>query len=201
MWPLQVIHKFGKTGLFKKLSTSSALRKTAATFYEDKLSEEVGNACIRFFELLHSPSESLPQIRITKYEQMVTSDCSAIDPSLLPPSPRVAFYHGLRVYHQVKVWRDLRDSDYMPLDWAFIPIMTDEEVGPEDLLKVIPCDCKLSCDSNRCTRRKAGLCCTSSCKECHGSLCNNTNDEVAISDDNFDKDFDDTQFLDAFALN
>ena len=30
------IHKFGKTSFFKKLSTSSALRKTAATFYEDK---------------------------------------------------------------------------------------------------------------------------------------------------------------------
>ena len=50
----------------------------------------------------------------------------------------------MRVYHQVKVWRDLRDSDYMPLDWgwkkdgqSFIPIMTDEEAGPEDLQKVI----------------------------------------------------------------
>ena len=40
------IHKFGKIGLFKKLSTSSALRKTAATFHEDKLPEEVGNTCI-----------------------------------------------------------------------------------------------------------------------------------------------------------
>ena len=40
------IHKFGKIGLFEKLSTSSALRKTAATFHEDKLPEEVGNACI-----------------------------------------------------------------------------------------------------------------------------------------------------------
>ena len=87
-------HKFGKTGLFKKLSTSSSLRKTATTFYEDKLPEEVGNACIQPFELLHSPSESLPQIRKTKYEQMIISDRSAIDPSLLPPSPRAAFYHG-----------------------------------------------------------------------------------------------------------
>ena len=135
------IHKFDKTGLFKKLSTSSALRKITATFYEDKLPEEVGNACIRFFEFLHSPSDNLPQIRKTKYEQMATSDRSAIDPSLLPPSPRAAFYHGLRVYNQVKVWRDLRDSDYMPLDWgwkkdgqSFIPIMTDKEVGAEDLL-------------------------------------------------------------------
>ena len=96
----------------------------------------------------------------------------------------------------------------MPLDWgwkkdgqSFMPIMTDKEVGAEDLLKVIRCGCKGSCDSNRCTCRKAGLCCTLSCKECHGSLCNNTNDEGAISDDDFDKDFDDRHFLDAFTLN
>ena len=89
---------------------------------------------------VREPSQS----RKIKYEQMFTSDRSAIDPSLLPPSPRAAFYHGLRVYHQVKVWRDLKDSDYMPLDWgwkkdgqSFIPIMTDEEAGPEDLQKVI----------------------------------------------------------------
>ena len=139
---------------------------------------------------------------------MVTSDRSAIDPSLLPPSPRAAFYHGLRVYNHVKVWRDLRDSDYMPLEWGwkkdgqpFIPIMADEEAGPEDLLKVIRCGCKGFCDSNHCTCRKAGLCCTSSCKECHGSLCDNTNDELAISDDDFDENFDDRHFLDAFTLN
>ena len=139
---------------------------------------------------------------------MVKSDCSAIDSCLLPLSPRAVFYHGLRVYHQVKVWRDFRDSDYMPLDWgwkkdgqSFIPIMTDEEAGLEDLLKVIRCGCKGSCDSNRCTCRKAGLCCTWSCKECHGSLCDNTNNEVAISDDDFDEDFDDRHFLDAFTLN
>ena len=139
---------------------------------------------------------------------MVTSDRSAIDPSLLPPSPRAAFYHGLRVYHQVKVWRDLRDSDYMPWKWGwkkdgqpFIPIMADEEAGPDDLLKVIRCGCKGFCDSNHCTCRKAGLCCTSSCKECHGSLCDNTNDELAIRDDDFNENFDDRHFLDAFTLN
>ena len=102
----------------------------------------------------------------------------------------------------------MRDSDYMPFDlgWkkdrqSFIPIMTDEEAGPEDLLKVIHCGCKWSCDSNRCTCRKAWLCCTSSCKECHGSIHDNTNNEIAISDDDFDKDFDDRHFVDTFTLN
>ena len=50
--------------------------------------------------------------------------------------------------------------------------MTDEEPGPSDLLKIIPCICKEMCDK-RCSCRKVGLTCTSSCKECHGFFCNN----------------------------
>ena len=53
---------------------------------------------------------------------MVVSDCSKIDPALLPPSPRAAFYHslyhGLRVYYQTAVWKDLSDVDKDPLHWG-----------------------------------------------------------------------------------
>lgn len=90
-----------------------------------------------------------------KYEQMVLSDRANIDLSLLPPTPIAAYYHGLRVYHQMKIWQDLKDSDDMPLDWgwqlqgqSFIPIMTDKEAGPPDLLHVIRCGCKSTCDTN-----------------------------------------------------
>ena len=113
------IHMFGKTSIFRKLSASSALRSIADNFYNDLISpQEVGNATIRFFESLHSASDNMSKIRKMKYEEMVMSDRSNIDPSLLPPSPRAAFYHGLRVYHQVKIWRDLKDSDFMPLHWG-----------------------------------------------------------------------------------
>ena len=67
---------------------------------------------------------------------MVLSDKSHIDPSNLPPSPRAAFYHGLRVYHQIKMWRTRSDSYIEPLKWGwkvtddhFVPIATDQEVG------------------------------------------------------------------------
>ena len=49
---------------------------------------------------------------------MVSSDCANIDPALLPVSPKTAYYHGLRVYHQMKVWRNLSDIDLDPLSWG-----------------------------------------------------------------------------------
>ena len=73
---------------------------------------------------------------------MVVSDRSKIDPALLPPSPRAAFYHSLRVYHQIAVRKGLSDVDKDPLrlGWKLsstkcIPIMTDTEAGPSDCLR------------------------------------------------------------------
>ena len=47
----------------------------------------------------------IQKIRKQKYDAMVVSDRSKIDPALLLPSPRAAFYHGLRlrIYHQTAV--------------------------------------------------------------------------------------------------
>ena len=196
-----------KTAIYRKIEASPDLQSIVHQFYEEKSPEEIGNATIRFFELLHSPSDPLSVIRKSKYKQMVLSRRANIDPSTLPPSQRAAYFHGLRVYHQVKVWRDLRDSDFMPLNWGWqingdfmTPIMTDEEAGPADLLKIIRCGCKGTCDSNRCTCRKSGLKGTSLCKECHGTSC--TNIEIDnTSDDNvliYDSDFDDGNFMDIF---
>lgn len=199
------VHMLGKTTILKKIHDSPALKLIALQYYKEHTPPEIGAATVQFFELLHSSSDSLPAIRKMKYEQMVLSDRANIDPSLLPPTPRAAYYHGLRVYHQMKVWRDLKDSDDMPLDWgwqlkgqSFIPIMTDKEAGPPDLLHVIRCGCKGKCDTNRCTCRKAGLNCTTSCKECHGSSCSNIElDDMSEDDD--DDDFEDRNFMDIFA--
>ena len=204
------IHNFGKTAIFNKVKDSTTLKSIIHKFYEENFPEEIGNATIRFFELLHSSSDSLSAIRKTKYEQIVLSNRANIDPSMLPPSPRAAYFHGLRVYHQVKVWRELRDTDDMPLNWGWqlvgesmTPIMTDEEAGPPDLLKVIRCGCKGRCETNRCTCCKAGLKCTSFCKECHGTSCTNTElDNITDSEDNVNliyDDFEDRNFMDIFS--
>ena len=131
----------------------------------------------------------------------MTSDCANIDPALLPPSPRAAYYHGLRVYHQMKVWRNLSDIDLDPLNWGWVmknqiyaPIMTDIEAGPQDILNIIRCGCKGPCEQ-RCSFPKAGLNCMSSCKECHGVTCSNT-----IIDQPEDNDDEERHFLDVFEI-
>ena len=54
--------------------------------------------------------------------------------------------------------------------------MTDREVAPACVLKVIRCNCKegaKQCGTNRCTCRKNGLSCLSTCGECNGEECEN----------------------------
>ena len=200
------VHNFGKTSIINKILDSRRLKLIAFQFYEESHPEEIGDAAIQCFELLHSSSETLPVIRKMNYQKMVLSTRANVDPSTLPPSPRAAYFHGLRVYHQVKVWRELKDSDDTPLHWGWklqgqsmVPIMTDEEAGPPDLLKVIRCGCKGECDTNRCTCRKAGLNCTSYCMECHGTSCTNSKiDDTNDAEDNFNTDLEDRHFMDVF---
>ena len=80
---------------------------------------------------------------------MAASDRSKIDPALLPPSPRAAFFHGLPVHHQIGVWKDLSEVDKEPLRWGwkiensnYTPVMTDIEAGPPELLRIVRCGCK-----------------------------------------------------------
>jgi hypothetical protein len=54
------------------------------------------------------------------------------------------------------------------------PIMSDQLVAPEDILKVIRCKCKGGCGSTICSCRKNGLMCVSACGTCHGEKCSNT---------------------------
>ena len=136
---------------------------------------------------------------------MLRKDSAKIDPSLLPPSPRAAYYHGLHMYYKIKVWKAFSDTDLEPVHqgWklrsdSFVPIMTDVEPGPSDLLKIVRCTCKEMCDK-RCSCRKAGLTRTSSCKECHGLFCYNSEQiEETYNNNDFNESGDTRYFLDAF---
>eukprot|EP00745_Piridium_sociabile_P007798 TRINITY_DN15240_c0_g2_i1.p1 TRINITY_DN15240_c0_g2~~TRINITY_DN15240_c0_g2_i1.p1 ORF type:complete len:104 (-),score=14.59 TRINITY_DN15240_c0_g2_i1:515-826(-) len=54
------------------------------------------------------------------------------------------------------------------------PRETDLPPAPEDLLKVIRCNCKKDCSSKRCTCRKHGLECSVACGQCQGFSCSNS---------------------------
>jgi hypothetical protein len=56
--------------------------------------------------------------------------------------------------------------------------MTDLEPAPENVLRFIRCNCKISknnaCGTNVCTCRKNGLICVSACGGCYGVDCENS---------------------------
>ena len=98
------IPNFCKESIFSQLKMSKDLQHLSEQFYQARATvNEIGNASIRVFELLYSTTFNLQQIRNSKYDAMAASDLSKIDPALLPPSPRAAFFHGLRVHHQIVI--------------------------------------------------------------------------------------------------
>jgi len=108
------IHKFGKNTIFSENLSSKTLRSIADIFSKDhQTPEQIRTATINFFfATLHSPRFLQPEIQKRKYEDMILASCSNIDPSVLPPYLRAAFYHGLRVYHQVQIWLHLMNTDF-----------------------------------------------------------------------------------------
>ena len=82
-----------KSQFFSLLNMSKDLQNLSEQFYQASAAvNEIGNASIRAFELLYSTTFNLQQIRKQKYDTMAASDRSKIDPTLLPPSPRAAFF-------------------------------------------------------------------------------------------------------------
>ena len=71
--------------------------------------EEVGKAGSHVFVILYGgkKEESLRDLRYYKYMDMVASNSTSLDPQKLPPTERAAFYHSLRVYLQIMLWKRL----------------------------------------------------------------------------------------------
>ena len=116
------IFNFGKTVFFSKLEKCRELRLIAKEFYSDDVSpEEIGKYAEDVFRLIFATGkkQSIAEIRHSKYENMVISDRKSLDPAYLPPTARAAHFHGQRVYHQLKVWRNLSDQDENPSSWGW----------------------------------------------------------------------------------
>ena len=53
-----------------------------------------------------------------------------------------------------------------------LPAQYNMDVVLKALLKVVRCNCKMGCDTLRCSCRKAGLDCSTDCGECRGICAN-----------------------------
>ena len=103
------------------------------------------------------------------------------EPEKIAPTDWAAHYHGLRAHLQIVTWKllDSKEIQLDPREWGsqckngqnLSPVTPDREVAPENILKVIRCNCKESenqCGTNYCSCRKNGLPCFVTCGNCHG---------------------------------
>ena len=114
-----------------------------------------------------------------------THEKGNVSPEDLPPTSRAAYYHGLRVHHQIMVWSLFPTTvQFNPSEWGWSdhdnimePIKTDMDIAPETLKNVIRCRCRSTsknpCSTKLCTCRKFGMPCVPSCSGCRGEDCNN----------------------------
>jgi len=83
-----------------------------------------------------------------------------------------------------------------PTEWGrkqendqLILIMTEKNAAPDELLKIIHCNCSEGCQSSRCSCRRYGLPCTAACGPCQAENCDKPNNTQEVDTE----DEDDTQ--------
>ena len=97
---------------------------------------------------------------------------------VLPTSPAIRF-HSQRVYFQNVLLMGMANG-MNPTEWGWnqknnqlIPVMTEKNDAPDELLKIIHCNCLGECKSSRCSCRGYGLPHTASCGPSQTENCDN----------------------------
>ncbi len=72
-------------------------------------------------------------------------------------------------------WVDRKSDKLDPEQWGWLqtrgrlePRTTDLPPAPDDLLKIVRCQCKTDCDTRMCTCKNHGQKCSDACGECKG---------------------------------
>jgi hypothetical protein len=177
----------GKASVWRRVTgTRYTFRETEILGSESATHEEVVDAGMKLLALIYGGKESerLNHLRYTMYMNMAATSSVKPCPERLPPTENAARYHLYRVHLQVVQWRTLMATDMNAENWGwkvsegqFVPIATDLEVAPSDILNVVRCKCRSdtqrSCTSQLCSCRKHGLLCVAACKNCNGEACEN----------------------------
>lgn len=97
----------------------------------------------------------------------------------MPPTAAAAKFHSLREYYHIQKGKGNSDLDPEEYGWklsdeCLLPVMTDKEPAPKELLEIIHCNCKTVCNTRRCKCRLYGLDCNSAYGHCKDVGCMNT---------------------------
>jgi len=95
--------------------------------------------------------ESLEGNCFYRYQKYTDLACKGIlAPEKLPPSEKTAYLHGLRWHFQMIQWSLFDDFEIQPTEWGWklensvlSPVMTNQEIAPQSLIKAVRCKCKV----------------------------------------------------------
>ncbi|XP_076042102.1 uncharacterized protein LOC143026001 [Oratosquilla oratoria] len=130
-------------------------------------------------------NDTLDGLRKTKFCNKVGKSSTTVEVHSLPPTTDAAKYHSFRVYCQIQEWMG---NCVDPEKWGWClrkgqlePKTMDSPVAPDSLLKLVRCQCKGNCDTQRCSCKRNEFECSSACGECKG-LCQNSNFDASTDD-------------------
>ena len=138
-------------------------KQQALTFSNElSLKEHIVTVGERALAILYNgKDDDLDQMRYSMFCDKLVSRKMQIKPKVLPLISSAAKYHSMRAFCQVLQWKE-REIDPTKQGWkitnnTMMPKYTDLPCAPEELLKIISCNCKTGCSSMRCSGKKNGL--------------------------------------------
>lgn len=174
-------HK-GKIKEYNIFKENEQLQRPVKIFNQKNASKfEIAKAGEKFILVLYGNEKcpTLDDLRFQMYRKKIsTLDLhSKFDLTTLPPTTAAAMQHSYRVYYQVQTWMG---EILNPTDWgwhinegALLPTQTLKPPAPENLLKLMFCQCKANCTS-QCECKRSDLSCSALCGHCEGVTCENS---------------------------
>ena len=185
-----------KVTIYRKISKNYAASSLCSVMGNTSANHtEVQIAGMQLFRIIYGfkCDESLNHYRYSSYMNMLATSTTQLKPERLPPTENAAKFHFYRVHLQVIEWQTLMHCQLNPQEWGwklsgqtYQPVATDLQAAPEDVLKVVRCQCKEGdkwCRTPMCSCVKHGLDCVAACKNCDGELCHNPSSEAPRGND------------------
>lgn len=172
----------GKVKLCSVLEKSSGEMEHALDVFLDEQSTngKITEAGELVFKALYqqgtfSGLETLDDMRYDLFKKSVSA--GKVNLARLPPTSDAAALHSLRSFYQIQVWLGATHLSPKHYGWTsslqgLIPQHATRDPAPKSLLESVSCTCRSGCQ-RACSCVKAGLKCSSICKKCRGTDCDN----------------------------
>ena len=174
----------GKKTAFQKLAKGDPVLRSCAIAFTipNQRTEVIDNLGCQAMAVPFSGkgTDSLATMRYNIFSKKIIVSASwFVTRERLLPTESATKLHCRRAYYQVMVWAG-KEEDMDPRNWEWnlqdnrlVPLMSTMNAAPDNLLKIIHCNCSTACKILRCSCRRYGLPCTTVCGPCQIEECDN----------------------------